>query len=151
VSELEECGGGGRSRGSERKLGQQSGGWWVPGEGIKGSVHWRAWPHGEPLSAVMWWRLSMIFQRADERFPWLAQTEASQLLGLSPAFTLVSCSAYSTLKMEAICSFETSADFQWTTQCYVPEDSTLHNHRCENLRSYIPNVYFMFFSVFLFE
>jgi hypothetical protein len=27
VSELEECGGGGRSRGSERKLGQQSGGW----------------------------------------------------------------------------------------------------------------------------
>jgi hypothetical protein len=32
---------------------------------------------------------------------------ASRLLGLPLAFTLVSCSAYSTLNMEAICSFET--------------------------------------------
>jgi hypothetical protein len=42
------------------------------------------------------------------------------------AFTLVSCSAYfSTLKMEAICSSKTSVDFQQTTWCYIPEDSTL--------------------------
>jgi hypothetical protein len=34
---------------------------------------------------------------------------------LPPAFTLVSCSAYSTLKMEAICSSETSVDLQRTT------------------------------------
>jgi hypothetical protein len=27
-------------------------------------------------------------------------------------------------------------DFQWTTQCYIPEDRTLHNHCCENLKSY---------------
>jgi hypothetical protein len=39
--------------------------------------------------------------------------------------------------MEAICSFETSVDFQRTTLRYIPEDtSTLHNHRCENLKSY---------------
>jgi hypothetical protein len=38
--------------------------------------------------------------------------------------------------MEAICSSETSVDFQRTTLRYVPEDSTLHNHRCENLNSY---------------
>jgi hypothetical protein len=51
---------------------------------------------------------------------------------LPPDITLVSCSAYSSnLKMEAICSSETSVDFQRTT-----EDSTLHNHRCENLKSY---------------
>jgi hypothetical protein len=46
----------------------------------------------------------------------------------------------STLKMEAICSFESSVDFQRTTLRYIPEDSTLHNHRCDKLKSYI--VYF---------
>jgi hypothetical protein len=60
-------------------------------------------------------------------------------LCLSPAFTLVSCSTYcSTLKMEAMCSSETSADFQRTTRHYIPEYncSTLHNLSCENLKSY---------------
>jgi hypothetical protein len=32
-------------------------------------------------------------------------------------------------------SSETLVDFQRATQCYVPEDSTLHNHCCENLKS----------------
>jgi hypothetical protein len=45
--------------------------------------------------------------------------------GLPHDFTLVSCSAYSTLKMEAICSSETSVAFQRITRRYVPEDSTL--------------------------
>jgi hypothetical protein len=40
---------------------------------------------------------------------------ASQLLGLPPAFRLVSCSAYLTLKMEALCSSEVLVDFQQTT------------------------------------
>jgi hypothetical protein len=44
---------------------------------------------------------------------------------LPHALTLVSCAAYSsTLKMEAICSSETS-DFQQTTRLYIPEDRTL--------------------------
>jgi hypothetical protein len=47
-------------------------------------------------------------------------------LCLPPAFTLASCS--STLKMETICSSETSVDFQQTTWRYIPEDSTLHLH-----------------------
>jgi hypothetical protein len=48
-------------------------------------------------------------------------------LCLPLAFTLVSCSAYSsTLKMEATCSSETSNDFQRITRRYIPEDSTLH-------------------------
>jgi hypothetical protein len=51
---------------------------------------------------------------------------------------LVSSWAYSsTMKMEAVRSSETSADTQRTTRSYIPEDSTLHNHRCENLKSYI--------------
>jgi hypothetical protein len=45
---------------------------------------------------------------------------------LPPAFTLVSCSAYSsTMKTEAICPFESSVDIRQTTRHYIPEDSTL--------------------------
>jgi hypothetical protein len=40
---------------------------------------------------------------------------ASRLLVPSPAFTLVSCSAYWTLKMEETCLSESSIDFPWTT------------------------------------
>jgi hypothetical protein len=47
------------------------------------------------------------------------------------------CFAYSsTPKMEVICSSETSIEFRRTVWRYNPEDGTLHNRRCENLRSY---------------
>jgi hypothetical protein len=39
--------------------------------------------------------------------------------------------------MEAICTSETSVDPQLTTLRYIPEVDTLHNHRCENLKSYL--------------
>jgi hypothetical protein len=56
---------------------------------------------------------------------------------LPPAFPLVSCLAYySTLKMEATCSPETSVDLQRTTRHYISQDETPYNHRCENLKSY---------------
>jgi hypothetical protein len=59
-------------------------------------------------------------------FIFLDITPCRQLnLGLAPAFTLVSCSAYLALKMEAICLSETSVDFQRTTRHYIQEDSTL--------------------------
>jgi hypothetical protein len=46
---------------------------------------------------------------------------------LATRFTLLSCLAYSsTLQMEAVCSSETSVDFQRTTRRYIPEDRTLH-------------------------
>jgi hypothetical protein len=48
----------------------------------------------------------------------------------------LSCLIYSTLKMEAICSSETSVDFQRTTRPYILEDTTLHNHRRENLKTH---------------
>jgi hypothetical protein len=41
----------------------------------KGSVHEPPRPCRETRSTVMWWRLPMIFQGANERFLWLAQTE----------------------------------------------------------------------------
>jgi hypothetical protein len=31
---------------------------------------------------------------------------------------------------------ETSVATQQTTQRHIPEDDNLHNHRCENLKSY---------------
>jgi hypothetical protein len=43
---------------------------------------------------------------------------------------------FSSLKMEAICSSETSVDTQRTTRRYIPEDGTLYNHRCKNLKYY---------------
>jgi hypothetical protein len=35
-----------------------------------------------------------------------------------------------------ICSSETSFDFRRITWRYIPEDGTLHNHRCDNIKSY---------------
>jgi hypothetical protein len=53
-------------------------------------------------------------------------TRASRLLFLPPASTLISCSDdFSILWIEAICSSETSGDFQRTTSRYISEDSTL--------------------------
>jgi hypothetical protein len=71
---------------------------------------------------------------------WCAESQTDVKSGglLPSVFTLVSCSAYSSnLKTEATYSSETSVDFQRTIQHYIPEDSNLHNHRCENLKSYI--------------
>jgi hypothetical protein len=52
--------------------------------------------------------------------------------------SLFYCLVYSsTLKMEAIYSSETSVDSQRTEGRYIPEDRTLHNYRCENLKSCI--------------
>jgi hypothetical protein len=47
--------------------------------------------------------------------------------------------------MEALCSSETSADAQRTTRRYIPEDGTLHNKRCENLKSYTALHHFLLF------
>jgi hypothetical protein len=44
---------------------------------------------------------------------------------------------FSTLKMEAIRSSETSIQSTISTQRHTPEDGILHSHRRENLKSYI--------------
>jgi hypothetical protein len=61
---------------------------------------------------------------------WLAVYSACHLL------TCWFLLKFSTLKMEAICSSETSVASQQTTRRHIPEDDTLHNHRCESLKSY---------------
>jgi hypothetical protein len=47
-----------------------------------------------------------------------------------------SLSDFSTLKMEAIRSSETSVHTR-STRHHIPEDGILHSHRRENLKSYI--------------
>jgi hypothetical protein len=47
------------------------------------------------------------------------------------------------LKMEVIWSSRTLVDFQQTTRCYIPEDKTLHNHHCDNLKSYNTKEYYV--------
>jgi hypothetical protein len=42
--------------------------------------------------------------------------------------------------MSPVSSSETSVDFQWTTRHYILEDRTLHNHMCENLKSYYKEI-----------
>jgi hypothetical protein len=44
---------------------------------------------------------------------------------------------FSTLKMEAIRSSETSIQSTTSTRLHTPEDGILHSHRRENLKSYI--------------
>jgi hypothetical protein len=46
--------------------------------------------------------------------------------------------------MEAGRSSETSVNFQRATWRYIPEDSTLHNHLCEKLKSYYCNARWKF-------
>jgi hypothetical protein len=40
--------------------------------------------------------------------------------------------------METARTSETLVNFYQTTRCYNPEDSNLHTHRRENLKSYLP-------------
>jgi hypothetical protein len=42
-----------------------------------------------------------------------------------------------TAEMKYICSSETSVDSQRTARRYIPKDNAIHNHRSENLKSYI--------------
>jgi hypothetical protein len=66
----------------------------------------------------------------------IAPTEVSEGHGhcLLPAFTLVSCLAYSsTLKKGATCSSETLTDVQRNTR-HITENKSLHNHSRDNLK-----------------
>jgi hypothetical protein len=45
------------------------------------------------------------------------------------------------LMMEAARTSETLVNFYQTTRCYNPEDSHLHTHRRQNLKSYLVNLY----------
>jgi hypothetical protein len=63
-------------------------------------------------------------------------TDTRRWLSLQPPARTVSSPAnFSTLKMEAIRSSETSVNTR-PTQSHFPEDDILHSHRSESLKSY---------------
>jgi hypothetical protein len=66
------------------------------------------------------------------------EQETSVSLG---ARTLISCSPDFILKIEVICSSETSVHIL-TTQRYIPKDGNFCNFRCENIRSYTLHIWF---------
>jgi hypothetical protein len=59
---------------------------------------------------------------------WIEEYTEQGISWLPPAFKQVSCSASSTLKMEATCPSETSVDFQLNARPYIPADETLHSY-----------------------
>jgi hypothetical protein len=59
-------------------------------------------------------------------------------------FILVCCLAYSSTPKKEMTRFsETSLRLRWTKRHYIPEDTALSNHRCENLKFYL------YFSLYL--
>jgi hypothetical protein len=78
--------------------------------------------------------------------------EWKQVTSRIHAFSQVSCSIYecsSTLKMEAVCSSETSTAFGGR-HCCIPEDST-HNHHCHNPRSYLRETILLYIMISLLD
>jgi hypothetical protein len=68
---------------------------------------------------------------------------------LATCFVLVSHLVYSsTLKRGATCFSEASVEFQRSTRRYIPEDRTVHNHRCDSLKSYICNNHWFNIAIF---
>jgi hypothetical protein len=63
-----------------------------------------------------------------------------------PAHACSSLADFSNLKIEAICSSETSVHTR-STQRHIPEEGILHSHRCENLKSYIRSPRMLFRNV----
>jgi hypothetical protein len=75
---------------------------------------------------------------------------------LHPTFRLATCllagllNYSSTLKMEAICSSETSGATERTTRRHIPEDDTLNNNvvqgYCDAVHKNLKSISFLFFQ-----
>jgi hypothetical protein len=107
---------------------------------------------GNKQVALCLWRIITRFKQFWYRFPWqsfkqpqnykvelrTAEEHVCLLALFATHFTLVSCLAYSSeLNIwRWYVPPESRFDFQRTTRCYIKEYGTLHNHSCENHKSY---------------
>jgi hypothetical protein len=85
----------------------------------------------EPLASV---RVLIIYRRMPSSGMWLQP----------PAHAGSSLADFSTLKMEAIPSSETSVHTR-STRRLIPKDGIVHSHRLENLISFISNRYLLIY------
>jgi hypothetical protein len=89
------------------------------------SLRWEQYTSLRPLIS-----LGTTISSLNPIYPNLAERPACFLL-------FMFCFAYSSsLKMETTFFSETSVDFHHPTRCYITEDRTLHNHRCERVKFY---------------
>jgi hypothetical protein len=101
----------------------------------------KKWLKGEDISACSLLKVKRRFggtYRLHFQCRRISQRRHQREAGSKQSWCMVvSSSAYSwTLYVEGRCSSETSVDFQRTKRRYITKDGILHNHRCDNLRSY---------------
>jgi hypothetical protein len=92
------------------------------------------------------WRRVICWKSTDVSEEYVASVfnveEAKQEAGMKQAFACYLLQVvflqglFSTLKMQATYSSETSVSFQRTTQRYITENRTSRNRQCENLKSH---------------
>jgi hypothetical protein len=75
-------------------------------------------------STIIWDILVCSLSKVNQR---IRGTYRLHIYCSPPAVALLSFSAFLNVKVEVICSLKISFDFQWTTLCYVPEDSTFQS------------------------
>jgi hypothetical protein len=70
--------------------------------------------------------------KALEKFLWLVDSENCKQIHVksSIVWDITPCSL---LKLNS----RVASIFQQTTRCFIPEDTSFHNHNCENLKSEI--------------
>jgi hypothetical protein len=106
----------------------------IPAEGSPGT-HWIGDSWGpEPVWAPWRREKSYLYQDSNPAFPARRPSLYKLSYLLHAGFLLF---LFLTLKMRVICSSEKSIDCQRTTLRYIPGERTLHNHRCQNLKSYV--------------
>jgi hypothetical protein len=87
-------------------------------------------------SSGMWRRVDLVWTDVSEqRIASVLRVEKSASEE-PPVHAGFSFADFSTMKMEVICSFETSVHAR-STRRHIPEDDILHSHRRENLKSYL--------------
>jgi hypothetical protein len=76
-----------------------------------------------------------MWRRVDLVWTDVSKESIASILRVPPAHAGSFFADFSTLKMEAISSSETSVHTR-STRRHIPEDGIPHSRRCENLRSY---------------
>jgi hypothetical protein len=105
--------------------------------GMKSSIFW-------DITCVVCWKSTDTSDNTScppSRLKSTPSKETSMKLAASKQWLCLLAKVYSSnLTMDVTHFSETSTDFQWTTWYYTPEDKTVHNQWCMNLKSCITGI-----------